>query len=59
MLAMVCWYNILDIYYIINLRNIRLLSKVQSETLAKVMAVAAGKKRLQFQEVVAKYDIEI
>ena len=30
-----------------------------SETLAKVMAVAAGKKRLQFQDVINKYDIDL
>lgn len=29
------------------------------ETLAKVMAVAAGQKRLQFQNVLDKYDITI
>jgi len=29
-----------------------------SETLAKVMAVAAGQKRLQFQEVIDEYDID-
>jgi len=30
-----------------------------SETLAKIMAVAAGQKRLQFQDVINKYDIDI
>ena len=30
-----------------------------SETLAKVMAVAAGQKRLQFQGAIDKYDIDI
>ena len=30
-----------------------------SEVLAKVMAVAAGQKRLQFEEVLEQYDIEI
>ena len=42
MLAMVCWYNILDIYYIINLRNIRLLSKVQSYSTGVFVRVYDG-----------------
>lgn len=30
-----------------------------SEVLAKVMAVAAGQKRLQFQEVLSNFDIDL
>jgi hypothetical protein len=30
-----------------------------SEVLAKVMAVAAGQKRLQMQEVIERYDIKL
>ena len=46
-------------YYLRQAKNAGITKGEISETLAKVMAVAAGQKRLQFREVVSKYDIEI
>ncbi|WP_457665138.1 carboxymuconolactone decarboxylase family protein [Thiolapillus sp.] len=45
--------------YYLRLAKQRSVSRGEiSETLAKVMAVAAGQKRLQFQEVIDEYEID-
>ena len=44
-------------YYLKKAKEANVSKGEISETLAKVMAVAAGQKRLQFQDVVDKYDI--
>jgi len=46
-------------YYLKKAKEANVSKGEISETLAKVMAVAAGQKRLQFQDVVDKYDITI
>ena len=46
-------------YYLNKAKQADITKGEISETLAKVMAVAAGQKRLQFQDVINKYDIDI
>lgn len=46
-------------YYLKRAKQADITKGEISETLAKVMAVAAGQKRLQFQDVIDKYDIDI
>lgn len=46
-------------YYLKKAKQANISKGEISETLAKVMAVAAGQKRLQLQDVINKYDIEI
>lgn len=46
-------------YYLKRAKRAKVKKGEISETLAKVMAVAAGQKRLQFQEAVNKDDIDI
>lgn len=46
-------------YYFKKAKQAKISKGEISETLAKVMAVAAGQKRLQFQAVVDKYNIDI
>jgi alkylhydroperoxidase/carboxymuconolactone decarboxylase family protein YurZ len=46
-------------YYLEQAREAGIVKGEIAEVLAKVMAVAAGQKRLQFQGVVGSYDIDI
>lgn len=46
-------------YYLVQAKTVGVSKGEISEVLAKVMAVAAGQKRLQAQEVVQKYKIDI
>ncbi len=46
-------------YYLKKAKQADITKGEISETLAKVMAVAAGQKRLQFQDVIDKYVIDI
>ncbi len=46
-------------YYLRKARSAGVSRGEVSEVLAKVMAVAAGQKRLQFQEVLSEYDIDL
>jgi alkylhydroperoxidase/carboxymuconolactone decarboxylase family protein YurZ len=46
-------------YYLNKSREAGITRGEISEVLAKVMAVAAGQKRLQMKEVVAKYNIDL
>ena len=46
-------------YYLIQAKKVNISKGEIAEVLAKVMAVAAGQKRLQMQEVIASYDIDI
>jgi len=46
-------------YYLIRAKKANISKGEVSEVLAKVMAVAAGQKRLQAQEVVEKYGIDL
>jgi alkylhydroperoxidase/carboxymuconolactone decarboxylase family protein YurZ len=46
-------------YYLKQAKKIRISKGAISEVLAKVMAVAAGQKRLQMQEVIENYSINI
>ena len=46
-------------YYLKQAKNANISKGEISEVLAKVMAVAAGQKRLQLQEVVKKYGIDL
>ena len=46
-------------YYLEQSKKAGLSEGEISEVLAKVMAVAAGQKRLQMQEVVTRYDLDI
>jgi len=46
-------------YYLKRAKQANITKGEISETLAKVMAVAAGQKRLQFQDVVDGKDIDI
>ena len=46
-------------YYLEQAREAGIKKGEISEVLAKVMAVAAGQKRLQFQGVMSSYDIDI
>ncbi len=43
-------------YYLLKAKAAGVKKGEVSEVLAKVMAVAAGQKRLQFEEVISKYD---
>ncbi len=46
-------------YYLEQAKKSKISKGVISEVLGKVMAVAAGQKRLQMQEVIEKYGIDI
>ena len=46
-------------YYLKQAKKVNISKGEISEVLAKVMAVAAGQKRLQAQEVVEKYKIDL
>ncbi len=46
-------------YYLIKAKEAGVSKGELSEVLAKVMAVAAGQKRLQTQEVLKKYQIDL
>ncbi len=46
-------------YYLIKAKEVGISKGELSEVLAKVMAVAAGQKRLQTQEVLKKYQIDL
>ena len=46
-------------YYLKEARKVEISKGEISEVVAKVMAVAAGRKRLQFQELLESYEIDI
>jgi len=46
-------------YYLEQAKNANISKGEISEVLAKVMAVAAGQKRLQMKEVIESYDIDV
>ena len=46
-------------YYLEQAKKVGISKGEISEVLAKVMAVAAGQKRLQMQELIARYGIDI
>ncbi len=46
-------------YYLRQAKKAKIAKGEIEEVLAKVMAVAAGQKRLQMQEVLATYDIDL
>lgn len=46
-------------YYLTQAKQAKIKKGEITEVLAKVMAVAAGQKRLQLQEVLKRYDIDI
>ena len=46
-------------YYLKKAKAAKISKNEVSEVLAKVMAVAAGQKRLQMQEVLERYEIDI
>ena len=46
-------------YYLEQAKKANIVKGEISEVLAKVMAVAAGQKRLQMQEVIKDYEIDI
>lgn len=46
-------------YYLEQARKVRISKGEISEVLAKVMAVAAGQKRLQMQEAIHEYEIDL
>lgn len=46
-------------YYLKQAKKVKLSKGELSEVLAKVMAVAAGQKRLQMQAVLQQYDIDL
>jgi alkylhydroperoxidase/carboxymuconolactone decarboxylase family protein YurZ len=45
-------------YYLEQAKNVKISKGELSEVLAKVMAVAAGQKRLQMQQVIDSYEID-
>jgi alkylhydroperoxidase/carboxymuconolactone decarboxylase family protein YurZ len=46
-------------YYLKQAKKVNISKGEISEVLAKVMAVAAGKKRLQMQEVLKNYEVDL